>query len=112
MIGVTPIAAASLIRYDVMTIVTNCANVTFGESIAMIGQPSLKWTPYQMMAEITIVSMSCETAVEPVERSHSMRLPVAFFRKKKTVMSTMLPIKNANIEAIWMSGACVNTTSN
>ena len=51
-------------------------------------------------------------AVEPVERSHSILLPVSFLKKKKTQMSTRFPIRNANIDEIWIQRAELNTTSN
>src|SRR5262245_10637299 len=97
MSGVTTIAAVSLMAYDVSTIVTYSSNVT----LVIHTRP-----------EITIVSISCETAVEPVARNHSMRLPVALLSRKNTEMSVRLPIKNAIIDAIWMFVACVNTTWN
>jgi hypothetical protein len=61
---------------------------------------------------MTMVSTSCEIAVEPVARSHKRRGPVSFLMKKKAPMSTYCAVRNATIDAIWMRVAFMNTLSN
>src|SRR5688500_7491784 len=97
MIGVTPIAAVSLITYAVITNDTYCAHVILLPNSSAV---------------ISAVSISCDTAVDPVARSDSMRLPVARLIRKKIEMSTRFAVRNATIDDSWIRVACVNTTSN
>src|SRR4051794_19797201 len=57
------------------------------------------------------VSMSCDTAVEPVARSHNMRPPVARLSAWNTAMSANWEIKYAAIDATRKRCEPANTAS-
>src|SRR5262245_34218182 len=97
MSGVTATAASTLTSYDDSTVRAYSAKVIL---------------PPNASAVMRAVSIACDTTVEPVARSHRARLPVAFFRTKKTLMSTTLATRKANIDEIWMRSALEKTRSN
>src|SRR5678815_1286071 len=106
MIGVTPIATRTFTMYDVVIIVNSTDVGTAAPA------PNHARGGPNAMVRMTTVSISCDTAVDPVARSHSIRCPVSRLIRKNTPMSTYCAVRNATIDAIWMNVAPRNTLSN
>ncbi|MNT29390.1 hypothetical protein D3C72_1651260 [compost metagenome] len=60
----------------------------------------------------TKLSTSCETAVEPVARSHTWRSPVAWRMRWNTATSINWPNRNATSEPAMVHMPCPNTAAN
>ena len=58
------------------------------------------------------LSMSCETAVEPVARSHTKRSPVTLRMRWNTVTSTSCPTRKAMTEPPIVHSPCPKMLAN